>query len=249
MNKKAEEFIKRKKRKKALRKIILGVFLLAIGVILFMYKAPIFNVKNIVVNGVVTLNESEIKEELQGYIGKNIFMINYKDMKNIIGRNPYVKDLNITRSGINGIRVIIEENTAAFFIKSGDVKKIISNDLVLLENSSSIDGKKIVELLGVQENGKNLGEVIVDNKYISTILNDFYPIIMEMPEEYMFTSIDVSDITNIKGKIGNVTVLLGDSENLVNKMNLVLNAIEQGVISKGYINVGFNGTPVIKQEN
>ena len=56
-------------------------------------------------------------------------------------------------------------------------------------------------------------------------------------------------MNNIVCYIQNVEIMIGDSSDLIDKMNLALNAIEQGVISKGYIDMSFNGPPVIKQIN
>jgi len=70
-----------------------------------------------------------------------------------------------------------------------------------------------------------------------------------MPQEYVFSQIDIEDLNNIVCYIQNVEIMIGDSSDLIDKMNLALNAIEQGVISKGYIDMSFNGPPVIKQIN
>jgi cell division protein FtsQ len=56
-----------------------------------------------------------------------------------------------------------------------------------------------------------------------------------MPQEYVFSKIDIKDINNIVCYIGNVEIIIGDITNLADKMNLALNAIEQGVISKGIL--------------
>ena len=68
-----------------------------------------------------------------------------------------------------------------------------------------------------------------------------------IPEELKFSEINILDLNNISCYIGNVEIILGDSSNLLDKMNIALNIIEQGIITKGYIDMSFDGAPVIKQ--
>ncbi|GAB6170358.1 FtsQ-type POTRA domain-containing protein [Clostridium carnis] len=249
MDKKAKEFINKKKRKKALRRLVLWVFVLIIALVIFIYKASIFNVKDITINGVITLNKEEIQKNVEGFKGLNIFTLDYNEIEKSLLKNPYINKISIEKRGINKLNINITENKIAFYIKDGEAIKIINNNLVLVERVNTLEGRKLVEIIGLSNNNKGIGEVIVDDyKNTSKILNDFYPIIQEMPEEYFFSYIDLSDLTSIKASIGEVKIYLGDSENLVKKMNLVLNSIDQGVIKKGYINVSYDGPAVIKQE-
>lgn len=248
MSKKANEFINKKKRKKALKRLSFASFIVIIGIFIFIYKAPIFNIKNISFSGIITLNEEELKSSLNAYKGKNIYTVNYKDIENVILKNPYINEVSIKKNGINELSIKIKENEIAFYIDGEDEDKIINNNMILVEKVHSVEGRSLIKLIGIEENNKGVGEKVSDNQYIEKILKDFYPIIEEMPSEHKFQYLDVSDITNVKGQIGEVRILFGDTENLIDKMNIVLNAIDQGVISKGYIDLSFDGPAVIKQE-
>ena len=68
-----------------------------------------------------------------------------------------------------------------------------------------------------------------------------------MPEELKFSEINIFDLSNIICYIGNVEIIIGDSSDLINKVNVALNLIEQGIITKGYIDLSFDGPPVIKE--
>lgn len=249
MNKKAQEFIRKKKRKKALRKLAVAIFIFIIALVIFIYKSSIFNLKTINFEGIITLNEEELQENLREFNGKNIFTINYDKIKSKIKQNPYISEVSVEKDGVNSLNITIKENKIAFYIEDGETKNIINNDLVLVEKVPSIEGRNLVKLLGIKAEVNEIGKKIIDNNHLTKILNDFYPIIENMPKEHKLESIDVADITNIKTNIENVKIFLGDTENLVDKMNLVLNAIDQGAITKGYIDLSFDGPPVIKEEN
>ena len=47
----SNNFIKKRRRKKLIKKFTLGIFVIIVGVIIFIYKAPIFNLKVIKVEG------------------------------------------------------------------------------------------------------------------------------------------------------------------------------------------------------
>lgn len=87
------------------------------------------------------------------------------------------------------------------------------------------------------------------NSYKS-ILTNFYPFISQNRESIYFSSLDLSNIVNIIGYIGNVEILFGDDSDLYNKMeNVYRIMLDDNInIAKGYINVSFNGSPVIKVE-
>ena len=47
MNTNVNKFVIKKRRKKLIKRIVLGLFVFIIGIIIFIYKAPIFNLKKI----------------------------------------------------------------------------------------------------------------------------------------------------------------------------------------------------------
>ena len=83
-----------------------------------------------------------------------------------------------------------------------------------------------------------------------SILANFYPFISENKEQIHLSSLDISNIVNIIGYIGDVKIFFGDDSDLYNKMENVYRIIlsENINIKKGYINVSIKGSPVIKNE-
>ena len=181
MNKKAQEFIRKKKRKKALRKLAVAIFIFIIALVIFIYKSPIFNLKTINFEGIITLNEEELQENLREFNGKNIFTINYDKIKSKIKQNPYISEVSVEKDGVNSLNITIKENKIAFYIEDGETKNIINNDLVLVEKVPSIEGRNLVKLLGIKAEVNEIGKKIIDNNHLTKILNDFYPIIVNMP--------------------------------------------------------------------
>ena len=60
--------------------------------------------------------------------------------------------------------------------------------------------------------------------------------------------INIADIVNIKGRIGNVEIFFGDDSDLHEKMENVYRILlsDEIKLTKGYIDVSFDGPPIIK---
>ena len=249
MKNKSNKFIRRKKRNKIFKRLILGLFVIIIGIIIFIYKSPIFNLKKINISGLVTLSNDSLQEKLKYHIGQNIFTIDYNEIEKELRENPYIKEIKVNKKGINSLNINIKENKIAYYFESDGKIKAINNEGVVVEELAAMDDRNLIKLIGIDLSGKAVGDKISDDVNIPDTLEKFYNIIEAMPQEYVFSQIDIEDLNNIVCYIHNVEIMIGDSSDLIDKMNLALNAIEQGVISKGYIDMSFNGPPVIKQIN
>ncbi len=249
MNNKSNKFIRRKKRNKIIKRLILGLFVIIVGIIIFIYKSPIFNLKKIDITGLVTLSNESLQENLKYYIGQNIFTIDYNEIEKELKENPYIKEIKVNKKGINSLNINIKENKIAYYFESDGKIKAINNEGVIVEELDKMNDRNLIKLTGIDLSGKTVGDKISDNINIPDTLEKFYNIIEVMPQEYIFSQIEIENLNNIVCYIGNIEIMIGDSSDLTDKMNLALNAIEQGVISKGYIDMSFNGPAVIKQIN
>ena len=62
--------------------------------------------------------------------------------------------------------------------------------------------------------------------------------------------VNVANINNIIIYFDNVEVKVGNGNDLIKKVNIALNILEDKKLNfkKGYIDLSFDGTPVIKEE-
>ena len=241
------KYVMKKKRKRLIKRIVLGLFVLIIGVIIFIYKAPIFNLKRINITGLVTISNESLQEKLKYNLGQNIFTLDYNKIEKELKSNQYIKEVKIKKNGINTININVVENKIAFYLNSNGKLKAINNEGVIVEEIDSLGDRKLTKLSGVDVSEKEIGSKILDNNELSKVLDDFYKMIEVIPEELKISEVNILDLHNIICYIGEVVVVLGDSSDLMNKVNIALNLIEQGTITKGYIDFSFEGPPVIKQ--
>lgn len=246
---KAQEFIRIKKRKRAIKRLIISLIILIIAIVIFIYKAPIFNVKQITFKGMTTVNEKELQSKVKDYRGQNIFTIDKDEVTNKVLQNPYIKEAKVKKKGISALNISVEEVEISYYIQDGANYKVITNEGFYVEQLTNLEGKNLVSVVGVQDNGKGIGEKIIDDENTIKVLNEFTPLINSTLSELGVSKIDVSNVLNIKAYINGVEILFGDTDNLIEKMNTVLNILEQNIIKKGYIDVSFDGAPVVKIES
>lgn len=249
MNTKVNKFVKKKRRKKTIKKVILGLFIIIIGTIIFIYKAPIFNLKKINISGLVTLSSESLQEELKYNIGQNIFTIDYNKIEKILKENPYIKEIKISKKSINQININVVENKIAYFLSSNGKITTINNEGIVVEETDDIGDRSLTKLTGIDISDKKIGDKISEDNKITFVLETFYKMIEVIPEEFKISEINIYDFNNIICNIGDVEIILGDSSNLLDKMNIALNILEQKIVTKGYIDMSFEGTPIIKQND
>ena len=241
--KEIERYIYRKKRNKKIKRLTISSIILIISLIIFFTKAPIFNIKKINVEGVAYLKQDSMLNIIKDRIGKNIFTLNIKNIRNDLLAVDYVKEVKVKRKGFSTIKVEIEEESPVFYIKEGDKYKIINEDMKVVEETNNIEGRNLVEVIGIEKiSDKDLGKAI---------LKEIYPYISKNLQELSFDAFDISEISNIKGYMGEVTIIFGDSSNLHEKMENVYRIMldEKINFKKGYINLSNNDAPIIKKSS
>ena len=172
-------FIKAKKRKKLIKKLILMTIVVVVGVFIFITKAPIFNIKSIAVKGNVTIADEVILSEVSDRIGLNIFTVNQKEIKEEILKNRYVSTVEVKRKGINTLEIDITEEAPVYYIDNGVELLIINNDLEVLEEVDNIEGRNLVEVKGIDLSAKDDESRVDEFNSYKNILSNFYPFISQ----------------------------------------------------------------------
>ena len=245
-----KKFINSKKRKRKIKKVILMTIVTLVAIIIFIAKAPIFNVESIIFSGNSAIATEALATLVQDKIGENIFTVNQTAIKETLQRNKYIKGVTVKIKGISTLEINIKEEAPVYYIKMNEKYIIVNNNLEKIEEVASIEGRNLVEIIGV-----DLNTILEDNNNseldsFKEILNKFYPYISENREELRLDALDISNIIDIRGYIGDVEIFFGDDEGLHNKMEKVYSIMLDNTVNlkKGYINVSFEGSPVIKKE-
>lgn len=250
--KSTNEFVRKARKRRLLKKVILMCIILFMGIILLITKSKVFIIKKVSILGNPIMSGEDIKEKTQYLIGENIFFMKSRDIIKVAKENPYVKTVDISKVYPRQVNIKIVEKQGVFCSLKDGQYYIFSNDGVLLEKTENIDDRNLIQILGLDEyiESLELGNPISNNQRIINIFSIFAQIEQINPSNYKIDSIDLSDFMNIKVYIGSVEGRLGNDENIPDKMNKLMHIVENTEIGikKGYVDVGFNGSPVYYKE-
>ncbi|MGL4850073.1 MAG: cell division protein FtsQ/DivIB [Clostridium sp.] len=254
MTKKYGQKKKRKKGNTFLKGICIFSFL-GIGLILFLTKSTFFNIKEVLVEGENLALKQSLDEKGKFFLGQNLLFVKPDDVKDKIKENPYIKNVNVSKKFPSTIRVDVEESDVAFYIGKGKNAYILSSTLRVLEKNNNgnlnKDIKNLVEIVGISGKNIEIGNYLVstEEKIIEGICEDIYKIKKVNKTKHKISKVDFSNLSNIKIWIGQVEVRVGDGRDFVKKINDSLNILEDKNLKmdSGYIDLSFNGAPVINR--
>ena len=242
------EYIRKKKKKKAIKRRMISGIIIIIGLVIFLTNSKMFNLKEITIEGTVTVPKNELLEKVTNRIGKNIFTLDRKSMKKDLMDNKYIKSVNINQNGIDNLNIIVEEVAPVYFIRNNEMILILNNELEVIEEVIDLGERQLVEISGISIDEVNKEEnQDKKNGYIK-VLNEFHPFITENKEAIRLKRLEIGNVSDIKGYIGDVEIFFGDTTELLNKMENVYRILldPANIINKGYIDVSFEGNPIIK---
>lgn len=244
MEKNISEYISKKKKKKTRRKVILLSIILIVVLGLILIKTPYFNIKKVVVNNNSILTKEKVIEE-NTILNQNIFLFNTSALKNKILSNPYIKSVKISRKLPNELDLKIEERDATFIVNDGTDFYVLNENLVIMEKKKSIEGLNLPLLNGLKIENRFLGEPMSKDEERYDVLKNIGGVLNT--NKIKVDSVDITNLNNIIINKGEVQILLGDDEDLDEKLVKMVNILKDpaGNFEKGYIDISFNGNPVI----
>lgn len=134
---KKQEQIKKQKRIKSFRVIkYTTLLILAIAAIIATMTSPLFNIKQITVEGNEKITTDEIISLSQINIEENTYKTNMKKAKEKILENPYIDNVEIKRKLPSNVLITVQERKTTFMIEYGGGYAYINNQGYILEVSS-----------------------------------------------------------------------------------------------------------------
>lgn len=177
---KKQELKKKRKTQRLKRRFyIFMVFFATVGIITVLFKAPFFNIKEVICVGQERLSEKEILETARVVEGRNIFLTKISGIKERVAAMPFVSESNARRIFPDKVKIWVRESVPAFAIekdgkfiicdKNTKVLEVVEENkdnvclLTLAKTKEGTPGKlyadekdsqekKLLELIGIMEN-------------------------------------------------------------------------------------------------
>ena len=241
----SEEQIKRNRKVKTIIKLIL-LLAVIVGLIIYLMLSPIFNIKNINVEGNASISSEQIISLSKVQKETNLFKVSNKDTTASIKENPYVKSVEIRRTLPDTITFVITERVATYMLEYGGSYAYIDNQGYILEISANTK-KGLAKIVGyetVQD------EIVPGNRLCENDLENLNTVLRITASaktnqfDSLITSINIEDSNNYTLYLDTEqkTVYLGDCTNLDTRM-LYVKAIldkEKGIAGEIFVNMNLN---------
>jgi cell division protein FtsQ len=247
------DILKKKKKIIQLKKTMLILVVMISILITLALTLPTFNLSEILVSGLVNLSEDSIKTTTKLEKGTNIFKVRTKKIEKELEKNPYILEATINRKYPNKLSIAINERKIAFYTEISGGFYVIDDKGVVLEKKDSIEGIQALRIEGIDETCLKIGEQIknIDEDKIKGICN-IYEFLKEnsLFEKYTIIKLEVNDFIDLKLYVNNLQIKLGTADKVNSKVAKGFSIIESGNFGemKGYVDVSFEGNPVIYKE-
>lgn len=236
-----------KKKRQAVFRLVkwTSLVLIIIGAIIFTIMSPIFNVKNIKVEGNSYLSEEQVISLSRIEIENNMFKYNKKEIIKNIKENAYIENVEVKRSIPDTVEIKITERKTSFMIQFANAYAYINNQGYILEISNKALEYPILTGFSTPveelQEGKRLNKE--DLKKLSDVLE-----IMESATSNeiasLITEINIENSDNyvLELKSKNKVVNLGDTSNLSTKMLWIqtFNKLEGSTKGEIMLNMNLN---------
>ncbi|WP_027624719.1 cell division protein FtsQ/DivIB [Clostridium lundense] len=250
VRKEKNELIIKRRRKKFIKKCILLLTLLVSTLTALCLKHPYFNIKKIEIINNKNIPKEEIAKLSGIFKGDNIFYINMDRIKKGILTNPYILDLEVKKKLPDTIIINVKEREATFYGEKNGRFVVIDKNGVVLENRKDIKNMNLVKLQGFDFEKTEVGKPILskDDRRLQLVCN-MSSLIGNKKDNYKIALVDIQDVNDIKLYYGNFLIKLGNDGDLDKKLNKAFNILlqkeEVKLAKKGYIDVSFDGNPVV----
>ena len=240
-----EEQIKRNRKVKTLIKLIL-LLAVIVGLIIYLMLSPIFNIKNINVEGNESISSEQIISLSKVQKETNLFKVSNKDTTASIKENPYVKSVEIRRTLPDTITFVITERVATYMLEYGGSYAYIDNQGYILEISANTK-EGLAKITGYET---AQDEIVPGNRLCENDLEKLNTVLRITASaktnqfDSLITSINIEDSNNYTLYLDTEqkTVYLGDCTNLDTRM-LYVKAIldkEKGIAGEIFVNMNLN---------
>lgn len=220
-----------RRRMRAKRRLtVFGFLFLCAAVIVFILKAPIFNIKSVVCVGNENLSETEVIKAAGVKTGGNIFGANVGMMKKQLAAMPEIAESNVRRIFPNKIKIWVREAKPAVFVRDGEAAVIADRNgrIIRTEPADSESAAGIAELTGIERASSVPGEnVAAEDDLKAAKVFECIGIMSELDMMDKIQYIDAEDLSDIKiGYENRLKIVFGGYDNSKYKLKFIKTVID-----------------------
>lgn len=243
IDKRKLELKKTRRNQRIKRKLIIfSAFAIALGVTVIIFKAPFFNIKEVVCVGQERLSEEEILKYAKVVKGENVFITSLKDVKTRLSKIPYVKESNARRIFPDKIKLWVRECQPAFVTKNEGKFIVCDTEAKVLEIVPE-NAENLCEITFPKSFSGDAGKQLIPSDSAENI--KFLEIIKTMGDLNLInytTTIDFTDISDIIILYdGRLKIKLGNTTDVSYKLKFIKEVIDKNISSHERATIDYTG--------
>ncbi len=237
------ELKKTRRNQRIKRKLIIfSAFAIALSITVIIFKAPFFNIKEVVCVGQERLSEEEILKYAKVTKGENVFITSLKAVKTRLSEIPYVKESNARRIFPDKIKLWVRECEPSFVTKSEGKFIVCDTDAKILEIVPE-NAENLCEITFPKSFSGEAGKQLIPNDSAENI--KFLEIIKTMGDLNLInytTTIDFTDISDIIILYdGRLKIKLGNTTDVSYKLKFIKEVIDKNISSHERATIDYTG--------
>lgn len=232
---KKKMMIKKRRKNRAKRRLLIFLFVaVCAAIMLVVFKAPFFDIAEVICEGNSALTEKEIFDIAQLNVGENIFSAGVQSAEERLEEHPQIAVADVQRVFPNKVKIKITEAVPVAYVEHEGVFLLADRQgwiIKTLDGSENGAVEKLVRMQGFtvvnNEPGKRLS---ADGDTRAEKLYECLEILKKADMLNKITFIDFSDLSDLKLDYENrLFILLGSYDNIEYKVNFIKKVISENI--------------------
>lgn len=149
-HRKIENARKRERVRKQQLRAALGLGLALVVAIVLIFMTPLFNIREIRLNGNDTVSKEIINTRIGDLIDVNLFAVSVSDVKERMSQIPQIGEVEVKKAVFpSRLELYITESRPAGYVLCGETTLVIDSDLRIIDDASVFDYEALPSISGV----------------------------------------------------------------------------------------------------
>ncbi len=200
----------------------------AVIMVILIFMTPLFNVREIRVEGNCIVSMDAIREKVGDLVGVNIFAVRSSRAERKVMEISQIEEAEITKHWLPPyITVTLKETNPAAYLVSGSNIIVINSDTKIIDDSGIYKTDLLPNISGISVSSYEVNEYVKSNSAEKDeILRELMALLEKLGMLDKVTYINLEDLTNIKFSYDNrLDVLCGSRLEMERKLRMFAEAI------------------------
>lgn len=244
--KKRQEKIRKVRRKQQLQMGLMSILvILVLAVLFWLYRSDLFRVKKVEISGNKQLSKRQIEQIVDIEPTDSLVRLPTRDIKKRLKKNNWVRDVEISRSFPNTVKIQIIERKAIAMVPVEDGSAVVDKEGLVLAKITNIDKTDLVLIRDLNVTKAKVGQKI-DSKSFSNASLCLSNLDVKFRKSLSIVSAPSVDKLSLYTKKG-IEIIYGKAEKFEKKNYIINKILSDDGNEVIFIDIRVVSNPVVKK--